>query len=303
MLERLTIENFQKHKKLVIDFDESITTIVGRSDLGKSACIRAIRWVCTNKPSGDGFIKHGSESSTVKLRVDGHTITRKKGKGANSYTLDKQEYHALGQGGVPEDIADLLNVSPNLNFQNQMDAPFWFMLSPGEVSRQINQIVNLDLIDKALGNVASELRRTRTQVQMAEERVEETRKRVNELAWAEEADKELQQLEILYKCLHNCNVRIALSREIIAEVEKLEAQRESLAEAKESGLELLEVADRLRHSEDRLEKLKECVSDIQETEAQLDITRKELTRLNEDMEKQLDGKCPLCKQPIEEEQL
>ena len=74
MLEKLRIINFQKHEDLTVSFDDRITTIVGPSDVGKSAVLRALRWVLTNQPDGSGFIREGEKNASVVLRVDGRTI-------------------------------------------------------------------------------------------------------------------------------------------------------------------------------------------------------------------------------------
>lgn len=47
---KLRIQNFQAHKDTTIEFDR-ITTIVGPSDTGKSAVLRAFKWVEKNELS------------------------------------------------------------------------------------------------------------------------------------------------------------------------------------------------------------------------------------------------------------
>lgn len=301
MLEKLTIRNFQKHKKLEIDFDGQITTICGRSDAGKSAIIRALKWVCTNKPSGDAFIRHGQEGVLVSLQVDGHTVSRQRGKGVNSYSLDGQEYHALGQGGIPEEISNLLNINPSLNFQNQMDAPFWFMLSPGEVSKQINQIINLELIDKTLASIASQLRKAKASVSVCEERLEETKKRVSELAWSKEADKELQGLEALYKDIQDRNAYVALGRDISSEVSRLRSEKDRLSGVSTEGKEVVRLAEELLRKQENLEELKGLVDGIKKHQDSLTRYKEELRELEARLSEEMDGKCPLCKQEWEGE--
>ena len=81
MLESLDITNFQKHSTYHIDFDPYLTVLVGPTNIGKSSLLRAIRWCMLNTPSGDSFIKQGESFTSVKLKVDNHTIERKRGKG------------------------------------------------------------------------------------------------------------------------------------------------------------------------------------------------------------------------------
>lgn len=57
---KLRIQNFQAHKDTTIEFDR-ITTIVGPSDIGKSAVLRALKWVAKNEPNGTSFVRDGDK--------------------------------------------------------------------------------------------------------------------------------------------------------------------------------------------------------------------------------------------------
>jgi len=143
MISKIEIRNFSTHKKQDLEFSPNVTTITGSSFLGKSTILRAIRFVCMNRPTGDKFINWDADKTSVRLTIDKKKIVRRKGKGNNSYTLDKQEYKAFGND-VPQPIANLVNMS-DINFQGQHDAPFWFCETAGEVSRQLNAIINLEV--------------------------------------------------------------------------------------------------------------------------------------------------------------
>jgi len=73
-LKKLVLENFQVHPKLSLDLDPHITCIIGPSDVGKSAVIRALRWLCQNVPDGAEFIRDGTKQAIVTLQADGKTI-------------------------------------------------------------------------------------------------------------------------------------------------------------------------------------------------------------------------------------
>jgi len=190
MFEYLLIQNFQPHEKLRIDFAPDITTIVGETDAGKSSIVRALRWVCTNQPAGDAFIRWNTKGTTVKLGVDGHVITRRRSANGkvNEYQLDDQIYEAFKRG-VPEPIERLLNLGP-VCWQRQHDAPYWFSDTAGEVSRQLNTIVNLGIIDTSLTAVGKAVHRARTKLEIAEEGLTEAKREHDALAWVKgfEAD-------------------------------------------------------------------------------------------------------------------
>lgn len=197
MLQKLTIKNFQAHKKLEIDLDQYVTTIIGPSDVGKSAIIRALLWLASNRPSGYSFIKEGTKATTVVLKVDDQEIHRHRSKSVNSYELRGNgfvdEFKAFGND-VPTNIYELLNLS-EVNFQQQHDSPFWFCETAGEVSRQLNQIVNLDIIDSTLSNLDKAGREARTKIKVIEQQLENAKNTRASLKWAKTAEKDLEGVE------------------------------------------------------------------------------------------------------------
>lgn len=198
MIKSLTLKNFQAHKNLTIDFDKYVTTIVGPTDSGKSSILRALRLLLTNGISGTDYIREGSKKTSLSARVDRHTITRTKSSRTNSYALDGKVFKAFGSGKVPTEIENILRVS-DINFRDQLDAHFWFSLTPGQVSKELNKIVNLDAIDETLKLTASELRQARTETDISRQRVKEYREKKKDLVWVVELDKDVQELEELYQ--------------------------------------------------------------------------------------------------------
>ena len=170
MIEKLTIDGFQAHQDLELVFDSGVNTIVGPSDAGKSSVLRALRWVALNEPSGDAFIRWGAEKAEVKVKVDGDFIVRTRGAGCNSYDLNTREFKAFG-GTVPSEVSKLLGVS-ELNFQGQYDSPFWLGDAAGQVSRDLNKVVGLEIIDKVLSKLASLTKKRVTEVEVIETRLE-----------------------------------------------------------------------------------------------------------------------------------
>lgn len=195
MLEQLRICDFQGHKVLSVKLDPHVTAIVGPTDSGKSAILRALRWLATNRPSGEEFIRHGSDATSVLLNVDGREVHRTRGKGANRYKLDDKVLEAFG-AGVPAEVLGLLNLG-ELNFQGQHDAPFWFSESAGEVSRQLNAIINLGVIDTTLANLNGRVRHNQTALNVCQERLREAKDRRDQLKGVVLVDCELEEVEAL----------------------------------------------------------------------------------------------------------
>lgn len=174
LIQKIHIENFQTHKDLTIDFGKEITSITGPSDRGKSAIIRALIWVITNRPNGDSFIRYGADECRVTVTVGEHTIQRIKGKKRNCYILDDIEFKAL-KTDVPIEVQKIFNVSDN-NIQAQFDPIFWFSATGGEVARNLNQIVNLDIIDFVLTELQSKFRQNKSEQDVINDLINEQKR-------------------------------------------------------------------------------------------------------------------------------
>lgn len=183
LIKSIALTDFQGHEKLEIKFSPTITTIKGPTDRGKSSVLRALRWVCLNDLGGSDFIREGAASTSVLVRVEqGEHIwelERTKGGRVNTYLLDEEEFVAFGQT-VPKDVADLLRVS-DINFQAQHDGPFWFNESQVEVSRRLNAVVDLSIIDTCLSNIANMVRTASTRVDLCKEREKEAQNELDEI--------------------------------------------------------------------------------------------------------------------------
>jgi len=262
MLEVGIFKAFQSHKKVRVDFDQYATTFVGASDAGKTAVLRALVWVMLNRPNGIAFVKDGEKYSLVKIKVDGHWVTRKRGKGCNVYTLDGKVYKAFGNA-VPPDIATLLNVS-DVNFQRQHDSPFWFTDTPGQVSRNLNQIVNLSVIDSSLSKIATEIRSARSDLESTGRRLDQAKTAKKERKWVVKFDRDLRALETAEKTEKRLTRDFAFKTRTIADVKRYGGRVESvlnaIVDAKKLARRLANGAQ-LAKSRRRLKKLLDSVKD------------------------------------------
>lgn len=297
MIESILIDNFQCHTSFVLDFDSKVNCIVGSSDQGKSAILRALRWNLCNSIRGDDFITHGFDSCRVVVRIDDKKITRKIGKGGNSYQIDKEEpYKAFGST-VPESIANLLNLDESLNFQGQLDPPFWFWLSPGEVSRQLNRIVDLERIDNVLSRCAGELRQTRSNLQYAEERLTEASKERDKLAWTVQANREWEAIEVLQRNNVIKRAEIDALQSAVEEATTLASEVQMLSAAKADALALMQQLERGRKLAEEIAAMCEAVEEAEEACTSVQEARRELDQARKQFEQDRGKICPACGGP------
>ena len=212
-----------------IEFDPNLTTIVGVSDVGKSSVLRAVRWACLNQPQGDAFIRTGSFESVVDFRADGHTITRLRSRdGENSYKLDGSELKSFGFG-VPQSVENVVRVD-QINFLDQHDPPFWFSLSAPEVSRQLNAVVDLGVIDEALERISSKVKRCASELVSAEAELKAAKNEREGLDWVDDAQAFFEQIEKLEALKSKTAERITGLESVTVSFNKAHEQRDLAAD-------------------------------------------------------------------------
>lgn len=193
MIQSLCISNFQSHKHSTLDFDPGVNVIVGSSNSGKTAIIRSLRWLLTNRPGGDAFRSHWGGATKVELTTtDGDTITRSKDK-ENEYKLNKSVFHAFNTD-VPEEIRKCLNMT-EVNLQQQLDQPFLLTSTPGEVAQHFNRIAHLDNIDTSRKAIQSLIDGINRSIKHTEEELKKAQELLPAFDYLERAEVELEVLE------------------------------------------------------------------------------------------------------------
>ena len=257
-IERLQIRNFQRHENLKVVLDPQVTAIVGPSDAGKSSLLRAIRWLALNRPRGDGFIRTGEKQADANLWVDDHKLRRHRGK-ENNYKIDDTVLEAFGTD-VPRQVSDLLSMDET-NFAGQHDPPFWFSLTPGEVARKLNEIIDLSVIDKTQADLAAKWRAAEAERNVAKSRLSQATEQRDGMSYVPAMAARLDELT----ALEGENERRARD---LARVVELGRQANNYGRAVEDatrgqrgGQELKERGAGLLESEERIDRLGRLLAD------------------------------------------
>lgn len=173
IITRVKIENFQSHEDTTIDFDRGLNIITGPSDNGKSAIIRAIKWVLFNEPRGTEFIRQGTSAARVTIEMDnGNTIVRERSSSKNRYTVlypdsepiifegfgNEIPQEVIGAHGITKAYLDS-SLSSSLNIAEQLESPFLLSETGSIRAKAIGRLIGLHIIDKAIKNTNVDLRR------------------------------------------------------------------------------------------------------------------------------------------------
>lgn len=299
MIEFLTLENFQRFDHKRLDFDKFVTILSGRSDSGKSTVLRALKWLSLNKPTGDRVIRRdwdsgkASKECQVKAQVDGKEVRRDKGN-ENAYWLEgvTEPYKAFGTN-VPEPVERFLNLS-DVNFAGQHDAPLWFAASPGEVSRQLNAIVNLDLIDGVLAAATAEVRKAKGEVELTRERLRIAKARKASLQWTVQAVEGLQRLQALRDKANGLQEQVKRLRELAATVQQSRAMSDRAQVGLRQGQIALRLGEKVEGLQGRIERLRRLANEVLETRTAATTLRIEFQEAEHALQQQLGDRCPLC---------
>lgn len=213
MIKSIVLKNFMSHKDSYLELDPGLNVITGDNEAGKSNVLRGIDWIVNNRPSGDSMCSHWGGETMAGVIVDGKLVQRYRlENGQNLYTIthengEEEEFRAFGKG-VPYEIHKLLNIRP-VNMHSQMDGPFLLNQSPADVARYFNEIVNLDVIDRAIKGITKILNTDRDDLARTEAREGQLRDSVSEYDWLGEAEGCVVKLEATQKQLRSLDRDIA----------------------------------------------------------------------------------------------
>jgi exonuclease SbcC len=261
MITRIILRNFQKHEHLVLDLDP-VTTLVGSTDQGKSSVLRALRWVALNKPRGLEFIRHGTKGVSVTAFAEDDKVRRARSKEENTYSLNGKKYGALGSE-VPRDVSSVLSLD-DTNFQLQFDPPFWFNLSPPEVSRQLNNVVDLSVIDSTMSSIAGDTRKAKAEYEVVSTRYNTLLEERNGLRWIKDAHEDLTRVEGLEKRGESLTKRVGSLEEVLKRTDNLQGTLRGVQKASQEATSALRLGQAWKLLSEDTERLEGLIRDTQE---------------------------------------
>lgn len=291
MIKIIQLLDFQNHRNRRIELDPSVTVLAGDNGKGKTAIIRALRWCLLNEWDGkaDQFIHWEAQDAKVQALVDGVWVVRAKGSKGNRYYLGKEKFSAFG-AGVPAPIEKLVNLHADC-FQNQLDGVFWFSLTDGQLAKQLNQIVNLGEIDESLARAASQVSKTKAQVEVHRERKRAVEEELDGLGWIATADEQLstilaesEHLDTIKEQKDRLSRLVSLWKELTAALGRVDSLQnrgtQLLGQAKE-GVGTLNTLQRVRQRAKRYSEL----------ESRLCQLNKRIVKIEESLK---NTQCPIC---------
>lgn len=270
MIKQLNISNFQSHKDTSLVFDKGVNVIVGATDSGKTAIIRALRWLIWNRPSGEAFRSHWGGETKVKLTFENDLFVIRSKDSQNKYIYNGTTSMAFGQS-VPEEIQRALNMD-EINLQMQFDQPFLLTSTPGEVARHFNTISKLDTIDVSIKSIKSNIRELEGEIKHDTQRETDLKEELKQYDDLDKFEAELEVLEDVEEKRNKLSKDISEIEHLKTQAEELMIESAAIAETLKMKPEvdalLAQYAD-LREKENEYDALHNLVLEIKDLDQQL----------------------------------
>ncbi len=260
MIKSARFKNFQSWEDISINFTEGLNIITGATDSGKTTLLRGLRWLHSAKPNGFSFIshwcKHGDKVEGL-IEYDNGTLERKKSKSKNTWWVNGLELNATGVN-VPEEAEKLSNWG-EVNYSPQHEPIFLLTESEGKVAKRLNELVNLDIIDRTISNISKVGKGISSDIKNKADLVEDLDKQLSHYSELKNAEKEclkVERLEQKYFSLEDRKESLESKVELILNLEdEIEgfADISKTIEEIESLLSSLETIEKTKDKKGELE--------------------------------------------------
>lgn len=225
-IQEVQLTNFQDHADTIINFTNGINLIIGSSDAGKSAILRAINYVFHNSLKGDSFIRVGCNECTVRLKFsDGIEVSRIKGEDTNSYVLKDLDgnFHTFSKVGssVPDAVRLALGEPPlddkkkPISYSDQMSSLFLVDLSPTDLPRTLSELTGIQNLQTAAEILQKNSRSYDRTIKDKSEKIEKLSEDLKEYDYVDKDLTKIQQIEAGLKNIQDKNNKVKSGRSFI----------------------------------------------------------------------------------------
>ena len=181
---KMRIKGFQAHEDSEIHLGPGLNVITGPTDSGKTAIIRAVRWIAFNEPQGEHFLnKKVGEVEVTLCMSNGIEVTKRRRKGKTSYHVSTIP-EPFEKSEVPLEVTQALEIAKQtfgdfttaLNFSFQLDPPFLISETASAGAKILGKIAGTEAVDVAIKDVSKDTyaaRQDRAQAERDMNRVDE----------------------------------------------------------------------------------------------------------------------------------
>lgn len=275
-INEIFVEGFQSHTNSQFNLGNGLNVITGPSDSGKTAVIRAIRWVAFNEPQGEAFVNESVGHATVAIHLDtGIIISKHRRKGKTSYRIQTDpgdEGSTFEKSEVPEEVKQLLGITKQtfgdfmtaLNFAFQLEAPFLISETPSSGAKVLGKLAGTEAVDLAVKSVSKDTYAARQDRLLAEKEIERLAGNLLEYLDVDDKAEQLKAAESLMEYVEETYKKKEALKEIAHTYES----------RKQKYITASEIAKRLENVPGLMQILEQIEKDQQRLQTLLDLQKK-----------------------------
>ena len=296
-IKKVELHNFQSHEYTEMEFDRGLNVILGNSDVGKTAILRAIKWALYNEPKGDYFIRQGEKDVSVKVTFsNGVVVERAKTPSKNSYFLvdssgNEMRFEGFGID-VPKEITDVTNMykvsldnSNNktiLNIAEQLDGPFLLNEQASLRASAIGRLIGVNYVDDALRNVVRDNKRTNQEIVELGKNKEDLKEQLDEFSYIKDYKEKYEKITKIRNKIKNLQDRLELSSKLKENLDKnkIELEETSNLVEKFNSLNKLEILiPNLENFILKKNNFENYLNKVVKTDSEIDLINNNLNKL------------------------
>lgn len=279
MLE-VEVENFQSIEKASFQI-EGFTALVGRSNIGKSAAVRALKCALTGAPGTD-FVRHGPQcerrlkgnkkcrcQATVRLKMPEVTYVWEKGDSINRYTVlrpgqEPEEFDKPGVGTPdflkPDFDPVKIGDTPELVQVSDQFAPIFLLNQSGPaVADVLSDVARLDDINAAMRLVGKDRKSAAATRKVREADVLQLRTDLEAYTGLDGLVTRGEEIEQKFEAIGKAKDRLSTAEKLLAELSGLVTLFKALEEVLRSKVPDLGLLQEHAKKTDNLTRLYDAV--------------------------------------------
>ncbi len=288
----VSIKDFQIIKSASLTFLPGLNCIIGQSNNGKSAILRATKAAIYNI-AGTTSVRFGCNSYAVGIQANGHTIIFQKGA-TSAYKIDGMTISKIGRTQIPE-VAEALQIkelnlngsNEDINFLDQMEKPFLLDRSETDLFRFIVDSGKDSNVTLALKSLSQDRQQLTRDITMTEGKLEQVEQVLKE---QEETLKVSEDRLVLYQNVIDLGPKVSRVKDITNLKNILLEQSQEYNGLKEVSsktntlLDLIDPnVDKINNTikkRDLLNLISSSITKASEDKAQLELTKERLAKID-----------------------
>lgn len=297
MLKLLKIRNFESHRNTTMDFHPGVNVIIGESDQGKSAILRALEWVLFNQPLGEDIMSNWLEkiNTYVQAEFDDGVLKRKRTKDFNGYIFKGEEYKGF-KNKIPENIKSFINMG-DINLLSQYDPLFMIGWKPGERGRYLNEICDMKIIDSTTSNINKQIRAENAKIKVLKETLERDESDLDDYKDLDEIEKKLSDIEKKVNQIQKLEDDCEDLTDMIDNFHQIDKRRQKYAGVLQFSNRIDALTKKHQEIESEtadIQSLNEFIDDLLNKTSKLKLEKRSQIKIRAEFKELMPEECPLC---------